>query len=119
MNGLDSSRQPYRDRTCLERVVDGNDVQPTATAIFNTSNYGLNTARNTSEVLQIVYAAGTSVNVTSGGFFPNGVNGNIKTTSNSLSPGAVNVTCARPPVTAPGLPPIAEAGSLVPVVRVR
>ncbi len=49
--------------------------------IFNTSPItGLNTARNASEVLQVLYAAPGSTGVTSGGFFPNGLNGNIKST---------------------------------------
>ncbi len=61
-------------------AVDANDIPPTATAIFNTSaTSGLNTSRNTSQVLMIVYA-NTALNITSGGFFPSGVNGNIKST---------------------------------------
>ena len=49
--------------------------------IFNTSTLtGLNTARNASEVLQIVYAAPGKTGVSSGGFFPNGLNGAVKTT---------------------------------------
>lgn len=49
--------------------------------IFNTSDItGLNTARNASEVLQILYAAPGKTGVSSGGFFPNGLNGNVKTT---------------------------------------
>lgn len=41
--------------------------------LFFVDGNGLSIARTTSEVLKIVYAGGT----TSGGFFPNGVNGNI------------------------------------------
>ncbi len=49
--------------------------------IFNTSPLtGLNTARNASEVLQIVYGAPGKTGVSSGGFYPNGLNGNVKTT---------------------------------------
>ena len=49
--------------------------------MFNTSTLtGLNTARNTSEVLQVVYAAPGKTGITSGGFFPNGLNGAIKST---------------------------------------
>ncbi len=49
--------------------------------MFNTSTLtGLNTARNASEVLQVVYAAAGKTGVTSGGFFPNGLNGNVKST---------------------------------------
>ncbi len=51
------------------------------TTMFNTSTLtGLNTARNASEVLQIVYAAAGKTGVSSGGFFPAGLNGNVKTT---------------------------------------
>jgi hypothetical protein len=61
-------------------AVDSMDIPPTATAIFNTStSTGLNTERNTSQVLMIVYAT-TLTGVTSGGFYPNGVNGAITST---------------------------------------
>jgi hypothetical protein len=51
------------------------------TTMFNTSTItGLNTARNASEVLQIVYAAPGMLGVTKGGFFPDGMNGNVKST---------------------------------------
>ncbi len=64
-------------------AVDKYDRPPTlsSSTIFNTSTItGLNTARNTSEVLQILYAAVGKTGVSSGGFFPNGLNGAIKTT---------------------------------------
>ena len=61
-------------------AVDTSDIPPTATAIFNTSTTtGLNTSRNTSQVLMIVYAS-TALNTTSGGFYPSGFNGTIKST---------------------------------------
>jgi hypothetical protein len=61
-------------------AVDSVDVPPSATAIFNTNGTtGLNTARTTSQVLMITYA-NTAAGITSGGFYPNGVNGNIKST---------------------------------------
>ena len=64
-------------------AVDKYDTPPTlsSTGIFNT-NYltGVNPTRNTSEVLQIVYAAPGKLGVTSGGFFPSGLNGAIKST---------------------------------------
>ena len=41
--------------------------------LFFVDGNGLSVPRTTSEVLKIVYAGGT----TSGGFFPNGVNGTI------------------------------------------
>lgn len=64
-------------------AVDKYDRPPVLgpTTMFNTSTLtGLNTARNTSEVLQIVYNAPGRTGVSSGGFFPNGLNGTIKTT---------------------------------------
>ena len=64
-------------------AVDQFDHPPVlgAQTIFNTSPItGLNTARNASEVLQVLYAAPGKTGVSSGGFFPNGLNGNIKTT---------------------------------------
>lgn len=59
--------------------VDSADVIPTATAIFNTTQ-GLNTARPTDQVLQIVYGNPGVIGTTSGGFYPAGFNGNIKAT---------------------------------------
>ena len=65
------------------------DMPPTATQIFNTNpSTGLNTVRTISQVLGIVYgvyatAPYTSTpptGVTKGGFFPNGMNGNIYST---------------------------------------
>jgi len=61
-------------------AVDSMDMPPTATQIFNTSpTTGLNPVRTTSQVLQIVYAAAGKTGVSSGGFFPNGLNGTIVT----------------------------------------
>ncbi len=61
-------------------AVDPQDQPPTPTQIFNTSNTtGLNPVRTTSQVLQIVYGAVGSIGVSKGGFFPNGLNGNITT----------------------------------------
>ena len=60
--------------------VDSQDQSPTATQIFNTGNTtGLTPVRTTSQVLQIVYGAAGQTGVSSGGFFPNGLNGNIRT----------------------------------------
>ena len=59
-------------------ATDSNDVPPTESHFFPTLSNGLAVIRTPSQVLAIVYAnsaAGTS----SGGFFPNGLNGNIKT----------------------------------------
>ncbi len=64
-------------------AVDSYDRPPflSGTTVFNTSLItGLNTARNTSEALQIVYGAPGSTGVSSGGLFPKGLHGNIRTT---------------------------------------
>ena len=54
------------------------DIPPTATNIFNTNpTTGLNTVRTISQVLQIVYATPGTTGTTKGGFFPNGMNGNL------------------------------------------
>lgn len=59
-------------------AADSLDIPPTATAIFNTNaTTGLNTARTISQVLQIVYNTPGVTGTTSGGFFPNGFNGNV------------------------------------------
>ncbi len=61
-------------------AVDSQDQPPTATQIFNTSNTtGLNPVRTTSQVLQIVYGTPGVIGSSKGGFFPNGLNGNIVT----------------------------------------
>ena len=62
-------------------AVDSQDLPPTSTQIFNTNpTSGLNAVRTTSQVLQITYGAVGKSGVTSGGFFPAGMNGNIKST---------------------------------------
>ncbi len=68
-------------------AADALDTPPTATAIFNTSpTTGLNPVRTISQVLGIVYGQATATTttpaagITKGGFFPNGLNGNIFTT---------------------------------------
>ncbi len=71
MKGVTSSPVDQYDRP---PILSGNQI-------FNTSPItGLNTARNASEVLQVVYAAPGQTGVSSGGFFPAGLNGTIKTT---------------------------------------
>ena len=60
-------------------AVDSQDQPPTAGQIFNTSPTGLNPARTTSQVLQIVYGSVGTTGATKGGFFPNGLNGAIAT----------------------------------------
>ncbi|MGI4757416.1 MAG: ferritin-like domain-containing protein [Janthinobacterium lividum] len=61
-------------------AADSLDMPPTSSQLFNTSNTtGLNPIRTTSQVLQIVYGTAGKSGVASGGFFPSGLNGNIKT----------------------------------------
>lgn len=68
-------------------AADALDMPPTATQLFNTSNTtGLNPVRTPQQVLGIVYGVSTSATTTpptgvvKGGFFPNGLNGNIFST---------------------------------------
>lgn len=71
-------------------AVDSNDVPPStsvsANPYFTANAQGLPPSRTTSQVLGIVYgvtaptAASPGTGITSGGFFPAGVNGNIKST---------------------------------------
>lgn len=68
-------------------ALDAQDVPPSATQYFtvSTSN-GLAPGRNTSQVLGVAYSVSTAgtttppTGTTMGGFFPSGVNGNIKST---------------------------------------
>ena len=60
-------------------AVDSQDIAPTSTSVFNTNANGLNPVRTTSQVLQILYAAPGAIGVSKGGYFPNGLNGNIAT----------------------------------------
>ena len=61
-------------------AVDSQDQPPTSAKIFNTgATTGLNPVRTVSQVLQIVYGAVGSTGVSSGGFFPAGLNGNLRT----------------------------------------
>jgi hypothetical protein len=54
-------------------AVDSNDVPPTSKKPFDNNSNSLAIPRTTSEVLKIVYAGGSS----SGGFYPDGMNGVI------------------------------------------
>ena len=59
-------------------AADALDLPPTATQIFGTNpTTGLVPVRTISQVLQIVYATPGTTGTTKGGFFPNGLNGNI------------------------------------------
>ncbi len=59
--------------------IDAIDVPPDDLHFFPVDANALAIKRTTSQVLMIVYAK-TTTGATSGGFFPNGVNGNIKST---------------------------------------
>lgn len=59
-------------------ALDSQDVPPTEQHFFPTDANGLAIKRTTSQVLSIVYAS-SAPGTKSGGFFPNGVNGNINT----------------------------------------
>lgn len=59
-------------------ALDSQDVPPTEQHFFPTDSNALAIKRTTSQVLAIVYANATA-GTKSGGFFPNGVNGNINT----------------------------------------
>ena len=61
-------------------AVDSQDLAPSSTAVFNTNANGLNPVRTTSQVLQILFAAPGAIGVNKGGYFPNGLNGNIVST---------------------------------------
>ena len=67
-------------------AVDAEDVPPSSTTYFTVnSQNALAPARTTSMVLGIVYGVATPAafapaGISSGGFFPNGLNGNIKST---------------------------------------
>ena len=61
-------------------AVDSLDNPPTISKFFDTSSTtGLAPLRTTSQVLQIVYGKVGSTGISSGGFFPNGLNGAIVT----------------------------------------
>ena len=61
-------------------AVDSQDIPPTSTTVFNTNANGLNAVRTPSQVLQILYATPGAIGTTKGGYFPNGLNGNIVST---------------------------------------
>jgi len=56
------------------KAVDALDIPPDPHHLFDVDQSALSIPRSTSQVLKIVYGGGTS----SGGFFPNGLNGTIK-----------------------------------------
>jgi hypothetical protein len=62
------------DRGIKCKPVDSVDVVPSTSTVFFTDSMGLTIPRTTRQVLNIVYAGGT----TKGGFYPDGLNGTIK-----------------------------------------
>jgi hypothetical protein len=62
-------------------AVDSMDMAVAGAAgpVFNTNSSGLNAIRTPSEVLQIVYGAAGMTGVSSGGFYPKGMNGAVTT----------------------------------------
>jgi hypothetical protein len=58
----------------MGKPVDGMDIPPAPHKLFDVDSSALSIPRTTSQVLKIVYGGGSS----SGGFYPNGLNGTIK-----------------------------------------
>jgi hypothetical protein len=71
------------ERGLVVPALDGIDVlpqsQPGAGRVFNVTNQGLTPVRTTSQVLRIAFA-NANAGVIRGGFFPEGVNGTIRST---------------------------------------
>ena len=79
-NALDGSSTDDDDGISPTTPSDGSGA---ASNIVPTDDNGIAFSRSTGQVLNILYL--TSAAVTKGGFFPNGVNGTVKTSANSTS----------------------------------
>jgi Ferritin-like domain len=65
-------------KAITDPATDSMDIPPTESAFFPLDSNALAVKRTTSQVLAIVYA-NSAAGTASGGFYPNGLNGNIKT----------------------------------------
>ena len=74
---------------------------PSGTLYFNTDSNALSEVRTPGEVLKLAY--GGTANATSGGFFPTGVNGNIKAASGAApTPTGNSITASPNPIPVQG-----------------
>ena len=67
--------------TVVPQTIAANGNYTASSIVAATTANAIAYARTTDQVLHIVYAANPGAGVSSGGFFPNGLNGNIKTTA--------------------------------------
>ena len=81
--GGDSTYLTYANQIIALRATlgGGNETPLSQTSIVAANGNAIAYARNTSQVLHIVYGTGGGAGVSKGGFFPNGVNGVITTTA--------------------------------------
>jgi hypothetical protein len=89
--GAESQHAGALNSLCVQQgitspAIDPNDIPPSSTNYFTVQpTTALSPARTTSQVLGVAYGSSTAVTqtpsgATMGGFFPSGVNGNIKST---------------------------------------
>ena len=81
--GGDSTYLGYANKIIALRGMlgGGNETPLSQTSIVAANGNAIAYARNTSQVLHIVYGTGGGAGVNKGGFFPNGMNGVITTTA--------------------------------------